>query len=411
MTSPKKWLRREFPSLFTEIVTAIFIVALVGALLLLGPLGYWVWTGNLESRYIVDPILVLILTFATVIAATRPLYLHPAYRGGYRAWLATTPWRRGLPLPIGPIHPSLGELLCYVVLLGIALLLRQYSSLTTSQVFAGSLFPFIVIAGWWTLANFVAKERGLAAVTLAIPPSAAMLIDAPWFAGLLLMACPIVAYFGVYRSLARFPWDTSTLPHSARIGPFNSTTGPKSNQLERKLSLGWPYTTLIIEPPEWVQSPKVAAIEGGLAGGWVFALGFVSTSIDPPQSPWTLVALLLVLGVPTGFIAFFRLIAYGQLFCERLCFGWRLGLGRWIVPAHDSILIVPLVAVLLAVLIGLSLYYQAGLIPPIASGIGVAVGVFILRAVGPRVTVLYYTGVHNRSPRDNEKTFLANRVK
>ncbi len=379
-------------------------------LLILGPLSYWVWKGNLESRYIADPLLGMILRWPPRSQRPCALYLHPVYRQDYLAWLATTPWRRGLRLPVGTIRPSLGEILCYFLLLAIAILLRPYSSLTTSQVFAGALLPLMAMAVFWTLANALTGERGLAAAALAIPPLAATLVHTPRVACLLLLAFPILAYTGVYRSLARYPWEKSTSPRSARVGTFNTTRDPKSNRLEEKLSLGWPHTALKLEPAEWVQSPLVAAIEAALAGGWVFALAYCFTQLKPPEGSWTLVALLMVIGAPTGFVAVVRLVAYGRVLCERLCFGWRLGLGRWLVAKHDSILLVPIAAVGIALLIGLSLHYQVGLMPPIAIGIGVAVGIFILRAVGPRVTVLYYTGVHNRSPRDNNPSYLTTRA-
>lgn len=411
MIRPLVWLSRELPGAFTGIAFGTLIALILTLPLFLVPVAYWVWVGNLEPRHIVEPVLGLILALALAIPCVRAISFHPIFQSNYREWLEATPWRRGLPLPLGSIHPSVGELWCYGVLLAIALALRPYSGLTVSQVFAAVLFPFMGMAGLWTLANTRTGERGLAAVALAIPPIAVTLIHVPRIAWVLLIACPIVAYVGVYRSLALFPWLVKSPSRSPRIDTSNTAIGAKSNRITDHLYLSWPFTALKFEPEEWVQTPAVAAIEAALLGGWVYALSFVLTHLNPPEEAWTFSGLLFVIGLPTGFVALARMNPYKRVICERLCFGWRLGMGQWLVLPHDLVLLVPLAALTLAQLVGLALHYQAGIIPPIATGIGVAVGVFILRAVGPRVTLLYYTGVHNRSPRDNDQSILANRVK
>src|SRR5262245_32056558 len=63
----------------------------------------------------------LLIQVATIVYAFhRVLAFHPAINTEYRTWLRTTPWTNRYPLPVGPIHLVLQDVLVLAALAGLA---------------------------------------------------------------------------------------------------------------------------------------------------------------------------------------------------------------------------------------------------------------------------------------------------
>src|SRR5262249_39312255 len=57
---------------------------------------------------------------ALIYAAYRVFSFHPAFNAAYHTWLATTPWTSRHPLPVGPLHLVVQDLLVLLFLAGLA---------------------------------------------------------------------------------------------------------------------------------------------------------------------------------------------------------------------------------------------------------------------------------------------------
>ena len=73
-------------------------------LLLEGPLLYLEWLAGHRADLRVRPGSVLLFVAAVNQGSFRMLVFHPAFRGGYRTWLESTPWTYRKPLPLGPVE-------------------------------------------------------------------------------------------------------------------------------------------------------------------------------------------------------------------------------------------------------------------------------------------------------------------
>ncbi|MCA8997513.1 MAG: hypothetical protein KDA80_11010, partial [Planctomycetaceae bacterium] len=79
----------------------------------------------------------LIGMLAAAYGVYRVAAYHPIYQKEYREWLERTPWRFGLPLPLGPVHLVLQDLVPLAILLGLALLFEQFEWRHAPALFAG----------------------------------------------------------------------------------------------------------------------------------------------------------------------------------------------------------------------------------------------------------------------------------
>src|SRR5262249_4966554 len=154
-----------------------------------------------------------VLVIGTVsYAVWRVQAYHPLYQPAYQTWLAATPWTSRQPLPLGPVHLVPQD----VLLVGAAVLLgwlygdrwAQHLPQVFLVAYLSYLGTSLFLTGAWPWGYTVAFGLGLAIWLWHDWPASLL-------AALLTYA---VAYLGLRRSLAHFPWTTPWSPLLGMVG-------------------------------------------------------------------------------------------------------------------------------------------------------------------------------------------------
>lgn len=301
---------------------------------------------------------------------------HPACDQDYADWLRSTPWAPGLPLPRGPVRLSLPHFLGCSCLSVVALLVGLTSPLTPSWHAVIPLPAMLAGASLALLhANWLTRQRWC--VYSTIVAVLACLLLPPMYA---LSVAPLAAYgiglLGVKAALREFPWLTPT------------PSAPP---------LGWPYAALLSEPSEMRVETWEAALRGSLVCcGILIVFGWLLPPVTNPDDDPAIAAQMFG-GLGCLMLAALRLGSYGPAVCPVLCWGHRVGAGRWIVPKHDQIFAIGGAIVVAGCLLPL-LLNAIGFPRYLSTGIGVGLAVFIAYGVGPSVVEQFYTGPHAIMP-------------
>ena len=147
-----------------------------------------------------------------------------------------------------------------------------------------------------------------------------------------LLLCPL-AYLGLPRSLAAFPWETATFWKIAGLtksGPTPSTA---------LSTLGWP-STCRPRPTTLQLSSRQAVLIAALAGWWAFAVFQARKRAGPRAMIFGLTALLCVSG---------RLVLYCWNYRPPISLWGRIRTLRWIIPRYDYVFLAPLCTAMVAV--------------------------------------------------------------
>lgn len=277
----------------------------------------------------------LLCFFAASYGAVRGTAFHPVWDGAYAKWLAQTPWKPGRPLPLGPAHLVIRDLL---PLAGIALLARYHAGVDPAVPLWIFAFAYMVLAGLG-----VAIAKAPAALVLAFGvPAMLLLKDRP--AAALGAAVPLygLTWLGIRQSLARFPWKDEEAP-----------TGLPTEATLRGLTLGWPLDRLAPKPPPKPTPQAVGWFVGALLGWWVFITLTLGGGARLPHDAASRAAMFR--GVLPA-LAFGGLIVGGvRALCYVIGYRWPLSLtgrlltGRLLLPRYDSVFLAPLAVMATAV--------------------------------------------------------------
>jgi hypothetical protein len=288
--------------------------------------------------------------------------------------LATTPWTRRKPLPLGPIH-LVGQdaVLVGILFLG-AWLSLQFQALTVPLVFLAfylaAMGISLALTGQGLFAYGVGFGLGL---VVRLAPD--------------LLACTAAAlgtyaivYVGLRRSLADFPWDRTWL-QQLRASMNNTDSQPKV--------LGWPFGRL---GPRFPSAPSLrrrdAILISLLVGWWVHVIGSLFAEAE---ARWASAAFPLLMGV--GFGSLIRLALYCSGYLPPIS-GWgRIRTGCWIVRGYDQVFVAPILAVsVAAALTSLALWFEwePGFVAPVV----MTLALVLLLGVGPELTAWRLTGNH-----------------
>jgi hypothetical protein len=296
----------------------------------------------------------------------------------YQAWLAATPWTSRQPLPLGPIHLVLQD----VVLVGCVVLLGWLNgdgwALYIPQLF---LAVYLLLLGkslfWtgdWPWGYAVVFGVGLVVRLWHDLPaglSAAVLTYA-------------VGYLGLRRSLAHFPW---TIQWSRLVGMLGITVNTESGAAD---ILGWPYGRLApraASPPVGVPLHHALLISA-LVGWWTFAGVSLVPNAEDQQLVLLFVLLFVALAVPG-----IRFGIYCDGYAAPISLLGRLATGRWIIPGYDQVFVAPLLAVAAgSTLGGASVLLRLDLV--LALPVVIAVVLFLSLGLGPSLQVWRLTGNH-----------------
>ena len=330
------------------------------------PLILW-WKFRLVQEEINAPIAhvnAMVLGIAAFALAVRIASRHPLNNLAYRHWLQTTPWRPGLPLPLGPLTPSLvdGVILTSWVALAWrfapAALIGVPLVFATAYVFSAAVFlcrvgPFTAGIALWVALSAMLRIAPDVRVAFAIA-----------------LVAYVIAQWGMERSLQTFPWglDEWKMPQP---------------------SLGWVFEKLSPRPPQ----PKIgsrAAIAVPIVIGCALYAIFSHGESDAQAKQAT----CLIIPIVTAFLALLRRATYGG--APPIPLRGRVFAVRPILPRFDIVWIGPIVMVLLACVLPVSLL-RAGAPAGAAIGITSAVVLFAMINAPPTLARWQLTGQQRMS--------------
>ena len=257
--SRRRWLRMPHFGHVRAVLPRPEIVAVgIGVLVILEV----IWG---VARYLdphgTSPLTCLAIRDTTIVALVaafgcfRVFAFHPLFDTEYRSWLKSSPWRQGMPLPLGPVYPGFADA---VVVLVMTLLLADPRVVTHPDF----LRPNPVVAA---LMFAVAHAASTAAVVWLTQPRAHayasfFLLAAGVRLGqmhaslllILLMAGWGVGLKGLSECWALFPWD-ETVDWGGRVKRRWKTMQAQGGGLAAEDmnpdrvaadELGWPFAAL-----------------------------------------------------------------------------------------------------------------------------------------------------------------------
>lgn len=314
----------------------------------------------------------------------RAFGFHPVFNPEYYKWLRASPWTNRKPLPAGPVHLVLQD----VVVLGIlaAIAWGRHPAVNLALLVAkfliaylfGLCISFRILARFWS-AYAIAFGFGL--VTLVWPwPVVALGVAAALY---------VVALAGLIRSLDDFEnWDLSHIEGSQ----FMSLSQQKALDRMRQNLLGWPFDC--IRPTDVAAS--VSYIHGTmlslLFGWWTFVVLERLPALPRPEAWGT-----LCLGYVSMGIVNVRLAIYCWGYAPPISIWGRILTLRWIIPGYDQVLLAPLVILAVTVTGGCLLSQFPEFTTLILPGT-VFVLWFCAFNLGPSLKRWRLTGNHRLSP-------------
>ena len=302
---------------------AIRLVIGISAIALAGPLLRMfatLFANSVLVGWMFDAFAMLAAAPATSVMLTGLLVVllmsrvHPAMLPRYAAWLATTPWRHGMPLPMGSLSLASAFVLApAAVLAG----LWQLGLQAAPWIALGAVIGYTLFG---LLSGLIARQPSLTwliLLTILIVPPAA--VAETWIvAAIAILACLVLASLAQSRSLNHA--IISGAPDWRRLGQKRST-------------LGW-FQNLPLQRP--ARNLKAEFL------GCLF-FGTALTSVTFTAGGFKGVPFRELLSIA---IILFALAQFGLGFASApLSFGLiaRVTTGRWFIPRMDRMLVCPAV--------------------------------------------------------------------
>ena len=370
-----RWLRVVLPPGW--VVTTCFLVFLLSEGIALG-LAWWLgFPPDAAWRY--DMRNAVATLGCLCYGVFRVSGFHPIFHDDYRAWLKQSPWSLEKPLPAGPCHLVLQDAAVLAVLL---LLLHDWPVriVVLPQAFLVAYLGCMCCACWLT------GER-LMGYTLAFGLGVwARVSGDPLAAMTVLGILYLPGYFGLRRSLARFPWE---MPQW--WGRLQAAFGKPQERFERS-GLGWPFDHLRAKPTHDGISYTDGVLISLLVGWWAYAGLAILPDPRDAMALGFVTSVYLTFGAVTG-----RMVIYCQHYRPPISLWGRIWTFRWIIPRYDQVLVAPA----LAALVGFGapwLFARLGLPPEIALPIAISLVLLIILNMGPRLQHWALTGRHRLVP-------------
>jgi len=341
-------------------------------------------TGPRFESDVLGPPTYLIVATCVAYGGFRAIAFHPLFRPEYCKWLELTRWTDRKPLPAGPIHLVVQDL----VVIGLLLALMHTWGMAILQAILAFAFVYqllLVIPLWVT---------GLRWRSYAI---LFVLGAAIWQSQNAAAVVTIVAalypftYLSLRRSLERFPWQLPDWWPRLEVKP----DATREDRKPGRKYLGWPYDLLQPLRPRWRIRLCDGTAASVLLGWWVYA-GLSHVSDFERDSPLPLAWFLIF-----GAIAWRAVLYCGNYWWPISLWG-RLWTGRWIIPRYDRVLVAPILA--LAVLFFgpvVMRFLHVGI--PLQAAVTVALIAWILMNMGPKLIVWQLTGGHRIHPGTADK--------
>lgn len=326
----------------------------------------------IESKIFVATMAVFVVPYVIY----RVWVFHPALRPDYYSWLLGTPWMSRKPLPLGPVHLVLQDVLLLFVVIGLCWPRCGTQSLALLKVL---LTSYVIVLGY--LHVYTGQKAWAYAVGVGLG-FMGLLVFSPLFyvaAGITYF----VAFLGLRASLAHFPWDN--VPQFQKL-----QQALKGNpQSQRKGMLGWPFERL---GPGFSSDNQFtltdAILTGLLVGWWCFVVAYLlSTHNLEIEITWRMSSFFLVGGVIC------RIVIYCHGYAPPLSLRGRIALGQLIIAGYDQVFVAPILATLVF-LAARMLHIWIGISDLIVLPIAVTAMWWILFGMGPSLNAWRLTGNH-----------------
>ncbi|HUE72360.1 MAG TPA: hypothetical protein VMP01_15860 [Pirellulaceae bacterium] len=320
--------------------------------------GIYAWIGStlgwqaLSPRFFVARD-VACLAAAAYLGVYRIAAFHPLFDSDYLSWLWLTPWRYDKPLPRGPLHLVLQDVLT-VGLITAFMLHRpvvplEYAPLSffVTYYLTLALSLWGVDLRWWGYA-----VSALTGLMIAVSGRSSL-------AGLAVAALVYIpAYAGVRWTLATFPWSQRTTAWRKGVARQWQifTAGHRqfamiSVNLEHpETEVHWPYSVLHAkERPSFFGKGDRLAL-ALLAGWWCWVIFSTPGAEEMALGIGPMLYVMLL-----GFVVSARLIAYCGNHRPPISFWGRVFTLRWIIPGYDKVFLTPLATLGLGIVFPIAL--------------------------------------------------------
>jgi len=316
-----RWMRQVLPrdTIVAVAVGCDLIIELI-YLLCLARLGFVNENAFASTRLMVQ------VFAAFLYGGHRVATFHPAGDAEYRQWLALTPWTPKHPLPMGPLHLVLQDLV--VIAASMALTRIEDARVLYVPIVFLSTYAFCLACSVWATGQKVMAYLlggGLGAVVLFVQVPASALMAAA--------ATVALTPLAIRRSLAAFPWE---LPWYA-----DGRSWQQMNDEHKQKQTGWPFDVFSPKPPR----PWISLVDGvGLSlliGWWYFAVFWQSE----PAFRGVLIAVLAQTGLVGAIV---RTAMYLANHRPPISFWGRITTLRPWQRGFDHIFLTPLAAAIAA---------------------------------------------------------------
>ncbi len=331
----------------------------------------------------------------TVYGRSRATIQHPFYRSAYRWWLENTPWRHPRPLPMGPVHLTWHD----VVPVGFVLApFWQYPQVLAflAGVFLAAYACALAAAAWASGASLQAYA------TTMILGLVLRMLATPYVACAVALAAYLVAWQGLNRTLAAFPWPRSNWFDRAHVKIFNQSKQAKaasrSGTSGEDFPFPWPVGELVGPARHQACSIRQAGLAALQAAWWTYAaIGLLAVLVQGYVTMFDDVAIvysMFVIGV--GILR--RFFTYREGFAPPVSWLGRIALRKLVWPTYDRALVAP-GAMLVAGAASIALWQALRVPPQFGAAATNGLTVFLGLAIGPSYSVWRLTGGHRLTPR------------
>jgi hypothetical protein len=319
----KRWIRVVLPSeIFILGVAAIYLTVT-----LLGVLFDFAQGINPRIGDVNQAGLRILIGSAASYGYLRVRNFHPACQSEYREWLRFTPWRPGLPLPLGPVHLVWQDLLIVGLLTGVSSLHRE---------FTWSLIPSLFLAGYLTTMLFplILTRKYVPAYLILVGLGGALYLrEMPIGQSVLWIVLYGVAWAGQRDSLREIDqWDMKYFDE--QVAPVFQVQG--AQEFSRSRILGWPFDRMIPHRNLLEMRPRFAFALAFLAGWWWFVI------IETTELGRLRESLLAIGLLPAAIFALSRTWSYCWGYAPPLTLAARIVRLRWIIPGYDIVFLAPI---------------------------------------------------------------------
>lgn len=322
------------------------------AFLIVGLEGLWLFTRlaiDFEFFPLSEKILLvrdhLLILMATCYGAYRVFCFHPIVQSDYLSWLKLTPWKKGTPLPLGPVSVCVWDA---VILLAFVLLLMDGRDITIPGLYRpAAVMPVISFLISYCLSlSFVVwltDQRLAAYLSFGLLAMCFGLSQWPLLAMAFLFAAFAVAGTALSSGWTEFPWDDLREARknwrrryqTASVNAGQLVDGQESPDKIPVAELGWPFSVCSPVKPTPGLGKAERCLIAGLVGLWFVCLSQLLTA-DMKKGEAIGPGYFLVIGYTTAGLALWRLGRTFSQFKSPISLMGRLRTGRWIIPEFDK---------------------------------------------------------------------------